>query len=337
MDQKNVAVIGAGHLGKIHAKLLKTIEGVNPFVVEPLIDARRHVETELGIPCFETVAGIGQPLDGAIVVTPTQTHFDIAKSLIQSGCHLFVEKPICADAKSSLELCELAERNERVLQVGHVERFNPAYVAARPLLNNVRLMECTRHTPYTFRATDVSVVQDLMIHDIDLVLSTIGSKVVDVRATGSRTIGPHWDSAVAWIEFENGAQACLRASRISNSPNRSMQCMLSKGQVNVDFATQKVECMQPVENLQVRLSELSLEQQATAREEMFEKWLPVTQVEVTPQNAILEEQKEFIACLNDEAYPTVSGRDGLAAVEVAEWVMQSLETVSSDRFKQVAA
>lgn len=337
MKARNIAVIGAGHLGKIHAKLLKTIDGVNPFVVETDPNARDFVENELGIPTFETVSGIGQQLDGAIIVTPTQAHFEVASNLIEAGCHLFVEKPVCADAESSRLLCELAERNELLLQVGHVERFNPAFVAAQPYMQDVRLIECTRFTPYTFRATDVSVVQDLMIHDIDLVLASIQSEVVSVQATGNKLIGPHWDSATAWIEFANGAHACLRASRVSSSPNRSMQCTLGNGWLNVDFAAQSVQHLQPVADILEKLTPLNAEQKLKAKDEMFEKWLPVTDVEVVPQNAILEEQQEFVNCINDESYPTVSGRDGLAAVEVAEQVLDSLDRHQSEKSQRFAA
>lgn len=337
MEIRTVAVIGAGHLGKIHAKLLKTVAGVQPFVVEPDPAARQFVADELGLPVFESVEAIRQRLDGAIVVTPTATHFDVARHLIESGCHLLVEKPICADADSSRRLCELAEEHERLLQVGHVERFNPAFVAARPFLREVVHVECNRHTPYTFRATDVSVVQDLMIHDIDLLLSVIPSEVVHVSATGTRLIGPHWDTAVAWLEFANGTKARLSASRVSPAPERKLHAQLPHGWVDIDFAGQAVTVGQVVDNARARLDQLNGQQQQTAREEMFEKWLPMKSVEVTPQNAILEEQKEFVAALNGQGTPTVSGRDGLAAVEVAEQVLAALETgATADRRIQAA-
>ena len=259
---------------------------------------------------------------------PTQTHYEIASELLENGIHVFVEKPICSDRATSLALCELAERNGLVLQVGHVERFNPAFVAARHELKGVKHIECTRHTPYTFRATDVSVVLDLMIHDIDLVLSTIQSDVTKVNATATTTIGPHHDSAVAWLEFANGSTACLKASRVSHIADRSMNCIRENGTVIVNFAEQSVQAVCPIDDVAAKVTELSHDEKMTAKEEMFEKWLPVNDLVVTPSNAILEEQKEFVQCINDEHFPTVSGRDGLAAVQVAEAIHEA--TVCSD-------
>ena len=324
MSNKNIAVIGAGHLGRIHAKLLKTIEGVSPFVVESQQAAREFVESEFQIPTYESLADVATDLDGAIVVTPTQTHYDIASQLIEDGVHVFVEKPICADSRQSRSLCELAERNGMVLQVGHVERFNPAFVAGREHLQQVKFIESTRYTPFTFRATDVSVVLDLMIHDIDLVLSVMKSEVTHVSATGTTTIGPHHDTAVAWLDFASGAKACLKASRVSPDANRSMNCTLDRGQVNINFAAQSVHCMEPVEQVSQQLDALTHDEKMVAKEEMFDKWLPVREIEVVAQNAILEEQKEFVQCIRDEQFPSVSGRDGLAAVEVAEQILAAM-------------
>ena len=336
MNKKNIAVIGAGHLGKIHAKLLATVDGVQPHVVETDPTAREFIESNIGIPTFETTDSIEADLDGAIVVTPTETHFDVCSRLIEQGCNLLVEKPICADAASSRVLCEIAEQNNRVLQVGHVERFNPAFVAARPQLKDVRYWECTRYTPYTFRATDVSVVMDLMIHDIDLVLSAIDSDVLSVRATGAAVVGPHPDVATAWLEFSNGARACLKASRCSPVANRSMQVQTADGMLDVDFAGQSVRRMDTSTNLQEAFAKLSQEEKGVAREEMFQKWLPVSDLELSPQNAILEEQKEFVRCLDGNQSPTVSGRDGLAAVEVAERILAEIR-LSSGTLRNLAA
>lgn len=336
MNKTNIAVIGAGHLGKIHAKLLKTIEGVNPFVVETSEAARQTIESQFGIPTFETVNGIGEKLDGAIVVTPTESHHDVATRLIERGCHLFVEKPLCADAASSKELCELAERHGRVLQVGHVERFNPAFVAGRKHVREPRFIECTRFTPYTFRATDASVVLDLMIHDIDLVLSVVRSKVRSVQATGQVLIGPHHDVATAWLDFENGTKACLKASRCSSHADRSMNLDQSDGRVMVDFAKGAVSTMFAVPEISQRLDSLSQEQKQIAKDEMFEKWLPVKPVHFEPQNAILEEQKEFLRCIQGEEFPTVSGRDGLAAVEVAEQILAAMDAPAAITLEEAA-
>ncbi|MEC9094683.1 MAG: Gfo/Idh/MocA family oxidoreductase [Planctomycetota bacterium] len=337
MKETNSAVIGAGHLGKIHAKLLGTIEGVKPLVVETDEMARAFVESELGIPTLESIDDLPAGLEGVIVVTPTATHYDIASEMVSRGCHLLVEKPVCADATSSAQLCEMAERQKRVLQVGHVERFNPAFVAAKPFMSNVKLVECTRFTPYTFRATDVSVIHDLMIHDIDLLLSIMQSDVISVSATGNSIIGPQLDSATAWIEFADGTKACLKSSRCSHVADRSMRVETSRGYVNVDFANQTVETMTAIEGVREPLNQLSRKEKEIAKKEMFEKWLPVENVLVSPQNAILEEQKEFVHCINRSQQPTVTGRDGLAAVELAEKIVAAIESQQQVILKKDAA
>lgn len=325
MTNKKIAVVGAGHLGRIHAKLVSSIENVDAIVVEPSELSRQNIESEFGLRTFGDLSDVDCKLDGAIVVTPTDTHFDVAARLLNQGCHLLVEKPICATKEESEKLCKLAADNNLVLQVGHVERFNPAFVAAKESLSQPRYIETVRNTPFTFRATDVSVVKDLMIHDIDLVLSIVDSPVASVSATGTAVIGPNYDMAKAWVEFENGCVACLTASRCSYAGDRSMQAITANGHVSVDFANQAVKTVTPTLNVSARLNAISThEEKMNAKDQMFEKWLPVSEESVTPQNAILAEQTEFLKCIDSGLSPTVSGWDGLSAVELADQIESAI-------------
>ena len=330
MTNKKIAVVGAGHLGRIHAKLVSSIENVDAVVVEPAEASRRNIESEFGLTTFADLSELDFELDGAIVVTPTDTHFDVATQLLESNCHLLVEKPICGTSEESKQLCELAEGKKRVLQVGHVERFNPAFVAAKNSLNHPKYIETVRNTPFTFRATDVSVIKDLMIHDIDLVLSIVNSPVASVSATGTAVVGPNYDMAKAWVEFENGCVACLTASRCSYVGDRSMQAVTQNGHVSVDFAKQLVKTVTPVPSASARLNAISTyEEKMRAKDQMFEKWLPVTEEKVTPQNAILAEQTEFLNCIETGSRPTVSGWDGFAAVQLADQIETAIAARSA--------
>lgn len=329
MNELQIAIFGAGHLGKIHARLLKSLPGVHATIVETDELARRWIERELQLPTCEQLQDIGGAIDGAIIVTPTSTHYDIAADLIDRGMHVFVEKPLCATAAKARSLCELAERNGVTVQVGHVERFNPAFIAATDQLPPVHYVECNRLTSYPIRATDVSVVLDLMIHDIDLVLSLMRSPVRRVDAQGTRTIGPYADSAVAWLEFENGTRACLKASRVCNRPERSMNLWHPSGQTFIDLGGRQAERMVAAADAATTLRSLTPDGFAAARDEMFQRYLPVTDIAIGESNAILKEQEEFVACIRGDQFPSVSGRDGLAAVEVAEWIENEISDFST--------
>ena len=329
---KNIAVVGAGYLGKIHVKLLSSLEGVQAFVVEPNQESRTKISEEFQVSTYADLESVTEELDGAILVTPTETHFEVARKLLDRGCHLLVEKPICATSQEARKLCSFADVKGRVLQVGHVERFNPAFVAAQDLIQQPTYIESTRNTPYSFRATDVSVVLDLMIHDLDLVLSLAQSNVKEVRATGTTVIGPHADVATAWVDFENGCSAKLTASRCSYDGTRGMEVWTEQGQVKIDFATQTVKSMQPVSDIQSIASYATTPGEVqTAKEAMFDRWLPVADVQVEPHNAILEEQKEFIRCIEGNSSPTVSGYDGLSAVKLAEQIADQIEASQKTR------
>ena len=204
MTPIRIAVIGAGHLGRIHTRLLA---GDDQFelvgIVDPSATARQAMAREHGVAVFSDFRQLQGQAEAAVVATPTILHHEVASYLLQNGVHVLVEKPITTTVSQANALIQLAGKHSRVLQVGQVERFNPAYRVARKHIRQARYIDSARLAPYTFRSTDVGVVLDLMIHDIDLSLATVQSEVVDIQAMGAAVIGPHEDMAQARLTFAN--------------------------------------------------------------------------------------------------------------------------------------
>jgi predicted dehydrogenase len=211
-----IGVIGAGYLGKIHIRLLKEIK---EFEVVGFYDSNdensKKITTEFGISSFSSAKELIDKCDAIDVVTPTKFHFEYAKIVIEKGKHLFVEKPITSTIDEAQELVKLAEEKEVKVQVGHVERFNPAFTAIQKDCNNPMFIEAHRLAEFNPRGTDVPVVHDLMIHDIDIILKIVDSKIKSIHGSGVSIISDTPDIANARIEFENGCVANLTASRIS--------------------------------------------------------------------------------------------------------------------------
>jgi len=214
-----LAVIGAGRLGGFHAQKAAANPDVELVaVVDPVPAARNRVAAECHTRALADYRGLVGAIDAAIVAAPTRLHHRIGMDLAGEGVHLLVEKPLCSRLAEAEELVERAEKQGVVLQVGHVERFNPAFAAAAPYLVEPKYIEAVRASGFTFRSTDVGVVLDLMIHDIDLVLSLVGSPVQRVEAMGVSVLGGHEDAANARIQFASGCVATLSASRVSRAP-----------------------------------------------------------------------------------------------------------------------
>jgi predicted dehydrogenase len=214
-----VGVVGAGHLGTIHARLVRTIDDVQLVgIADPDAAARERIAAEIETDvCADHRQLIGR-IDAAILAAPTDHHYWIGMELAEAGIHLLVEKPLALTVAEADALVRATRSRNLILQVGHVERFNPAFTAAAARLQRPRFIDAVRASGYTGRSTDVGVVLDLMIHDIDLVLSLVPSEVVEVEAVGTAVLGPHEDLAHARLRFANGCLANLSASRVSYEP-----------------------------------------------------------------------------------------------------------------------
>ncbi len=324
-------VVGTGHLGRIHARLARNDDA---FELIGIVDASRDsmdtAATEFQVPGFadvdEALARLPAPIDAAIVATPTVCHEDVATRLMTRGIHVLVEKPITEDVGTARGLVDLAERAGITLQVGHVERFNPAVEVAQSNITDPKFIEARRLSQHSFRSMDVGVVHDLMIHDIDLVLSTVQSDIEDVQSFGVSVLGDSEDIAHATLRFKNGCIASLVASRVSLETERRLNVFTPTGFTGVDMQSGVVDSVEIGQPLPLELSwtRIPPEQRSELQERLFQGLMNHHRPKVPEQNAILEEQRDFARCIRQSTIPRVDGRAGLAALEIAEQVLEGI-------------
>jgi predicted dehydrogenase len=328
MTPLRLAVIGAGHLGKIHARLAAQLpEFTLAAVVDPHPAARQAAAEALGVPARDDHRALLGEIDAAVVAAPTSLHFDIAADLMRGGVHVLVEKPLAADPEQTAELVRLARRRELVLQTGHVERFNPALLSVEGRLQAPRFIEARRLSGYTFRSTDVGVVYDLMIHDIDICLALVKSPVVAVDALGAAVIGRHEDMASARLKFACGAVAQLTASRTSFRQERVMNVYGPRVFASLDFAERQATVVEPHATLvdrSFRQDRLDAAEQARLREHLFDELLVKQTLPRVELNAIEEELRDFARAIHTGCPPRVTGAAGHDAVAVAHKVLEAV-------------
>ena len=325
MNPTRIAVIGAGHLGRIHCRLLKSCADVDLVgVIDPVEESRRRVAEEFGIRPLADYRPIASEFDAAVIAAPTTLHHRIALDLLEQGKHVLVEKPIACTTAEAADMVQAADSRGLVLQVGHVERFNPALAAAREHLAEPKYIEAARTSGFTFRSTDIGVVLDLMIHDLDIVLSLAGSEVCDVEAIGVAIMGPHEDMAQARLTFANGCVANLTASRTSFELTRRMSVFTAGGFAALDFASGNAVVVEPSTTIaegRFDLAALSPAEREHYKQHLFEELLPMRQLSGVPCNAIAEEQHDFVRAIRTGSPVQVSGNDGLRALELAETIL----------------
>ena len=329
MSRLRCAVVGTGHLGKIHARLAAASEEISlEAIVDPDPETREDVAAEYKVqPLAECRELFGQ-VDAAIVASPTSTHFKVASQLLRGGVHVLLEKPITTSVAEADKLVELARQQQLVLQVGHVERFNPALTSVQERISDPKFIEARRLSGFTFRSTDVGVVLDLMIHDIDAVLSLVQSPVEEVQALGVSVMGQHEDIVNARLRFASGCIANLTASRVSYENQRQMQVFTPQSCATIDFGNRRATLVEPAEEILDRsfdLKSLSSEQRDYLRENLFTQLL--NKHEVPPQeiNAIGEEQLDFARAISSGSQPQVTGQAGRDALAVAHEILEKVE------------
>jgi predicted dehydrogenase len=302
MNKIRAAVIGVGYLGRFHAQKYAQLPDCELVaVVDGREDARRAVAAEVGSQPFGDYRELLGKVDAVSVVTPTAAHFEIADAFLAAGAHVLVEKPITETPDQARRLIARAASQKCILQVGHLERFNSAVLAAEPYLKAPRFMECHRLAPYKERGTDVNVVLDLMIHDIDLVQSLAGSELVSIDAIGSPVFSGEIDIANARLRFANGCVANATASRVSLKTERKLRIFEADAYISLDLQQKiltlirKREGMPQPGQLPVTIEEANLEQ----------------------GDAIKAEIASFLDCIRNNRRPLVSGEDGLRALETA--------------------
>jgi len=329
VSELRVAVIGAGHLGRIHARIAADLEEIELVAVaDPVESARCGVAQEARTRAVADYRELIGEIDAAIIATPTSSHHAVSMELLSSGVPLLVEKPLAPTSAEANELVGLARRQGLVLQVGHVERFNPALACVAADVRDPKYITATRTSGYTFRSTDIGVVLDVMIHDLDIVLALAKSTVEDVQALGMSVLGGHEDLATARLTFASGCVAQLSASRVSFQQQRTMSVFTSRGSASINFATHEATVVKPREDVlrrEFRVDRLSAAERAYWKEHLFDELLVRTQYEPQPLNAIQEEQRDFVRSIREGRSPRVDGAAGHDAVEVAEMILQRID------------
>jgi predicted dehydrogenase len=315
-----VGVLGAGHLGKIHLRLLKESP---KFDLVGFYDADaihgKNVEAELGYPYFDNINTLISSVDVVDIVTPTLSHFDCAKKAMQQGKHIFLEKPITKTLEEAEALLELEKKHGVKGQVGHVERFNPAFMAVRDIINNPMFIETHRLAEFNPRGTDVPVVLDLMIHDIDAILSVVPSEVKEIHASGVSVISKSPDIANARIKFHNGCVANLTASRISLKNMRKSRFFQQDAYISVDFLDKKVEVVK-MKDAPKTVGEFDMVLQNA---EGIKKQIYFENPAIENNNAIRDELETFADAITQNTTPKVTLNDGTRALRVALQVIES--------------
>ena len=310
----NAGVLGAGHLGKIHLRLLNQSEKYNLIGFYDADEKNgKKVETEFGYKFFDSIDALIDAVDVVDIVTPTLSHYDCAKQAIAKGKHIFIEKPITNTVEEAEHIRQLLADNNLRGQVGHVERFNPAFIAVKHNIKSPMFIETHRLAEFNPRGTDVPVVLDLMIHDIDIILSIVKSKVKNVSASGVSVISDTPDIANARLEFENGCVANLTASRISLKKMRKARFFQKDAYISVDFLEKKCEVVKMKDAPETPGDFDMVLQNA----EGVKKQIYFDNPEVADNNSILDELETFADAINNNTTPVVTLHDGTEALRIA--------------------
>lgn len=319
----NIGVLGAGHLGRIHLQCIREIEDyrlVGFYDTNPEIC--KEVEEKFGIRRFNSIVELIEEVDVVDIVTPTISHFHNAAMVLQKGKHVFIEKPVVATPAQARELIRMAEEAHSKVQVGHVERFNPAFLAAQPFIGTPMFIEAHRLSPFSPRGTDVPVILDLMIHDIDIVLATVKSPLVKVSASGVPVISDQPDIANARLEFENGCVANLTASRISLKKMRKTRFFQRDAYIAVDFLDKKAEIIRMDEIAEMPDDPFAMIFDPANGNPM--KRVFVETPEIKPVNAIKQELESFHHAIVSNSTPSVTINDGCNALDVAYQILEKI-------------
>jgi predicted dehydrogenase len=316
-----IGVFGAGHLGKIHIQQWKEVSGVELVgFYDPDDNNAASTEAQYNIPRFTNEQELIQAIDAADVVSTTTTHYDVAKKCLLSGKHLFIEKPLAHTLEQALELVTLVKEAHVKCQVGHVERYNPAFLALKDMPMNPMFIETHRLAQFNPRGTDVSVILDLMIHDIDIILHLVKSTVRRISASGVSVMSETADIANARIEFDNGCVANLTASRISLRKMRKMRLFQRDAYISIDFLDKKTEIIKLKDDNGTKgIMDLPLEMANGDK-----KVISVDMPEIPLTNAIRSELEEFAHSIVYDKPVRVSVIDGYQAMDVAHQVLKKM-------------
>jgi predicted dehydrogenase len=334
LKRLKVGVVGVGHLGQHHARILAERPDVELVAVaDSRAEQAQTIAVRFGTRAVHDYRELLGNVDAVSIAVPTVLHHEVAGSFLAQGIPAMVEKPLASTLAEAEQLVRISHSAGAVLQVGHIERFNPALsvLASKPL--RPKYISSERLSTYTFRSSDIGVVLDLMIHDIDLVLSMVSAPVRSVSAVGVSLFGDHEDVANARIEFQDGTVANLTASRASYAQLRKMRIWASEGYVSLDFATKSATVVRPSDDFlagKVELDGVDLTKPIAVKDHLFGKVLRVDKVQPDGDDQLTLELDDFVRAARGQSSPRVSGDDALRAMRLADQVIKSLNAHNWD-------
>ncbi len=313
-----IGLIGLGHLGKIHLKCIREIEEIHfQGIYDVDIEIAKELSAQYQIPAYNSYETLLDDIDAIVIVTPTTSHFELAKRAIEKGRHCFIEKPVTSTLEEANALIALQEKYGVKVQVGHVERFNPAFLAASPYIKNPKFIEAHRLSMFKPRGTDVSVVHDLMIHDLDLISFIAKSELKEIRASGVAIVSPTADICNARIEYKNGLVANVTASRISLKTMRKIRIFQEDAYMSLDFQSKESEIFTLNETYQENSFELETYK--------GNRYISQIAIDTNSVNAILEEIKSFSKSIVTNTETEVNLKDGTRALELVDIILKQIE------------
>ena len=329
MNKIRTAVVGAGKMGEVHSRVYGRLPQ-SDFVAVVDIDAgkARRLAKKYGCRYCTDCADILDKADAVTIATPTVTHYDLAKMFIENGVAVMIEKPLAADVEQARKLVELAKKNNSIVAVGHSERCNPVVQAIKRLNIEPKFIEASRISPYPFRSTDIGVVLDVMIHDIDIILSLAASKIAKVDAVGVSVIDEQEDICNARIVFENGCIANITASRLALKTERKVRVFSRQAYLSVDYYKKTGTIIKADPNIDVveKLRELKRQGKFNLLKVDWPSLLHIEKLEINDKEPLRLEQESFLRCCMDKSLrPEVSAEEGLAAMECAEMILASIK------------
>lgn len=304
MDKIRVGVVGVGHLGSIHTKVYSRLDNVKLVgVCDCNIERALEVGKKYHTASYSDYEDLFDKVDAASIAVPTSLHYSVAKNFLKQGIHVLIEKPVTKTLTEAAELIDIAMEKKLILQVGHIERFNPAVLAIEPYLQKPKFIECQRLGPFHKRVQDVGVVLDLMIHDIDIVLGLMKQDVVNIEAVGLSTVSDHEDVANVRLTFEDSTIADITASRVTKDVVRKMRIFQEDSYLSLDYVSQDAAIFRK-----------------TADRIIKEK------IKIRKKEPLKRELKSFIECVRTGKRPIVSGEEGRRALQVALEIIEKINT-----------
>ena len=307
-DKLRVGVVGVGYLGRFHALIYSRMNNVElAGVVDSDAAQAASVAEEAGTEAM-SADELLEKIDAVSIVVPTTAHLDVSRPFLERGIHMLLEKPIATAVDEADQIVALAEKSGAVLQIGHLERYNAGIMALANHIGNPRFIEAQRMGGFKARATDVDVISDLMIHDIDIILSLVDSEITAISASGTSVLTDHIDIANARLEFANGAAANVTASRVSREDSRRIRVFEPNHYLSLDFVAQRLDIAKAVQQPGAEWPEITSES-----------------IEITPVMPLDEELASFVDTIASGARPLVDGRTGRKALDVALQIKQKIE------------